>query len=84
MKPNYHQCKLGWVYRRDRSLGYIKDECILTFRVSPRDKGGGGRDDVNFSRLMSLDYQREWLEQRQRKQQQNKEKLKVGQVPRYL
>lgn len=47
----------------------------LGLSVSPRRKGG--RDNVDFARLMSLDYQREWLEQRERKQQQQKEKLKV-------
>ena len=48
------------------------------FSVSPRGKIGMGRDNVDFGRLMSLDYQREWLEQRERKQQLHKEKLKVG------
>ena len=41
---------------------------------------GRSRDNVDFGRLMSQDYQREWLEQRERKQQQHKEKLKVSQT----
>ena len=58
--------------------------CVhLYYRVSPREKGtytcGRGRDNVDFGRLMALDYQREWLEQRERKQQQQREKLKVSQ-----
>lgn len=39
---------------------------------------GGGRDGVDFGRLMSQDYRREWFEQRERKEQQHKDKLKVS------
>ena len=47
-------------------------------RVSPRGNMGKGRDGVDFGRLMSQDYRREWFEQRERKEQQHKDKLKVN------
>ena len=50
---------------------------FTNLRVSPRGKMGAGRDGVDFGRLMSQDYRREWLEERERKEQQHKDKLKV-------
>ena len=35
------------------------------------------KDSVDFSRLLTLDYQREWLEERETKQQQFLRKAKV-------
>ena len=36
------------------------------------------RDDVNFARLLTLDYQREWLQKRQDKQEKLKKLARVS------
>lgn len=39
---------------------------------------GPKKDDVDFRRLLSLDYQREWLDKRKKKRLYEKRKVKVG------
>ena len=54
---------------------------------SKRDPKGGqqlklppitNRDDVDFSRLLALDYQREWIEKKDEKEKLQKQRAKVN------
>ena len=54
-------------------------EALLVLVGAGVSKVMRGRDGVDFARLMSQDYGRVWLEQRERFEQQHRDKLKVSQ-----